>query len=682
MQSQNRFRFDIQALRALAVVLVLVFHVWPAWLPAGYIGVDVFFVISGFLITGMLYRELERDGRIRFARFYVRRFRRLMPAASLVIGVTMVLSFWIEPGFRRIGTAMEGMASALYWQNWLLAWRATDYLAAERALGPLTHYWSLSIEEQFYLVWPLALAGAYAVARQLRWGARRTAMGLIAALSGVSLVASALMAHWGLPEGYFVTHTRIWELGLGALLALSPLPAMRQALARALAVVSLLVIAACAVWIPREVDFPGLIGLIPTLSAAVFIYAGAQLTGDARFGWLAWRPIQAVGDASYSIYLWHWPLVYFATLYREPAPSLELGLGLIAASLLAGWLSKVYVEDTFRYRRAGVVPRPVAQTATATGLALSVAMAGTLYAHSRATIDAWQGLTPGGDYPGAQVLTGDADRPPPRSAKPPLAAVKEDMPAIYDNDCHTSLRIVEPKPCVLHEAAKHRPLIVLTGDSHAANWVPALRAAAEQADWRLVSITKAGCSITYDPPSDAVRAPADCVGWSEAAVRKLRELAPDVVLLGRSRRGSDYVDEASGEWVKGLVPMLQNVLTDLKAAAGRVAVIRDTPRLPFDPPNCLADENECKASLAASRDGPDALLRAARATPGVGVVDLRRFICPQGRCPGVIGNVVVWRDNHHFTATFSRSLAPSIKRRVVALLEGRSSQSEARSVSP
>lgn len=668
----NRFRFDIQALRAVSVLLVLVFHIWPDALPAGYVGVDVFFVISGFLITELLHRELQRDGRIDFPGFYVRRFRRLMPAASLVIAVTMLLSFMLEPGFRQPGTAMEGLASALYWQNWLLAWRATDYLDAEMALGPLTHFWSLSIEEQFYLVWPLALAAAGILAHRKGMHPRTIAIVVIGVLSAASLGASGVLAYQGVPEGYFVTHARIWELGIGALLALIPLPGIQSATARILSACAFLVIVASALTIPQSTGFPGFVALLPTLSAAVFIFAGAHLDDRAWFGLPASRPVQMMGDASYSIYLWHWPLIYFATLGNANAPSLQSGLSLLAAGIFIGWLSRTYVERPFLDRQgtAGLSSSKAVATASL-GLILSVVAAGALNVHSSAKVKAWAGLTPGGEYPGALAITGDAAVPALREPRPPLAAVKEDLPVIYINGCHAGIREKKPVECVLHQGSETGSLVVLTGDSHAANWSPSLRAAAAQADWTLISITKSACSLTLHSDNPAVRAPDHCVAWSRATLERLRALAPDLILLGRSRRGSDYESEDSDRWVPGLVSMLQEVLDRLKSTTAHITVFADTPRLPFDPPTCLANERECSTPLEASLDRPDPLLAAARKTEGVSIVDFRNSICPEQMCPAVIGNVIVWRDNHHLTATYSRSLAPAMERRLRELMKSR-----------
>lgn len=660
------FRFDIQALRALAVALVLVYHVWPQWLPAGYIGVDVFFVISGFLITGVLLKSLERHGRIDFIAFYLRRFRRLMPAASVVIIATLVLAWMLEPAFRQSGTAIEGFASSLYFQNWLLAVRATDYLDAERALGPLTHYWSLSIEEQFYLIWPLTLALVALVAKRRGWSLRHSAMVSIALISAVSLIASWYSAQQDRPEAYFVTHTRVWELGLGALLSFVQRTKITPFVARTVAFMALVVILASAFLIPTGAPFPGLIALIPTLATAAFLYVGWKLDQGDWFGFLSSRPIQFLGDASYSIYLWHWPLIYFVTLKLGDRINLVVGLSLILASLLIGGVSKFLVEDPLRDRKTPGYSSARATRFTVLLLAFSLAISGALLGYSRAQLSAWEGIVPGGDYPGAMMLTGDAAVPSQLPARPPLAVIKEDLPVVYELGCHTSPRSSVSRPCVLRQSENSRPTVVIVGDSHAANWVPTLQAVASQADWTLISITKSACGLMVDTDAAAVRRFESCLNWSRNVLEQLQEIEPDVVLLGRSRRSSDYASSNDHDWVPGLVSMLSEVLTSLEPISRSVFVLADTPRLPFDPPTCLAENSDCQVSLKDTNDKPDAFLAAAERNPEVTVIDLRRYVCPDLICPSIVGNIVVWRDNHHLTASYARSLAPEMLRQLQA----------------
>lgn len=360
---------EIQGLRAIAVLLVLIFHVWPESIPGGYVGVDVFFVISGSLITGGLLRELERDGHLRLAAFYARRARRLLPAAALVLVVTLAGSLLILPASRWEPIAHEVVASSIYVQNWWLASSAVDYWGADNAASPLQHFWSLSIEEQFYLFWPVAMLMAaglpfFVLSLRVRLA---LVMGLVFL---VSIAASVWLTPTNPEQAYFFTHTRAWELALGGLLALwlPGLPIARQWAATS-GFVGLTMIMVAAFLLNSGSLFPGYIALLPVVGAALVIFAGRQITGPAgilRNGFMQW-----VGDRSYSIYLWHWPLVvWYDFVFREV--SLVGGAGLVATTLLLAHLSYEHVEQRFRLG-ALHIRRTLALGAASIGLSILVA---------------------------------------------------------------------------------------------------------------------------------------------------------------------------------------------------------------------------------------------------------------------------------------------------------------------
>ena len=298
------FRPDIQGLRAVAVIAVLLFHVWPDVVPGGFIGVDVFFVISGFLITGLLLREIESSGSISLLRFYERRVRRLLPAAVFVL-LVVALATPLLPEVRWAETAVAIAASALYVENWHLAWLAVDYFGAEEPASPVQHYWSLSIEEQFYVVWPLVMIGVASFALHTAHDLRKCLFIALAGISAGSLAASIALTDATPETAYFITHTRIWELGLGGLLAFAPPLAWSRRgneLARAAGIAAILI--ACFAFSPGTA-FPGFAAILPTAGAALMILAGPANGGWSTERLLALRPMQYLGDTSYSIYLWH-----------------------------------------------------------------------------------------------------------------------------------------------------------------------------------------------------------------------------------------------------------------------------------------------------------------------------------------------------------------------------------------
>lgn len=306
------FRPEVQALRALAVALVVVYHLRADWLPGGYIGVDVFFVISGFLITGIMAREVERTGGLRLGHFYARRARRILPAAAVTIVVVVAAAVTFLPPTRWLSVGDQALSSALFFQNWLLAAESVDYLAEGSAPSPFQHFWSLAIEEQFYSLWPVVLVVlAGVLARAARPGAFRVAAAaVLVVITGASLLTSVLMTATGEPSAYFVTHTRAWELGAGGLLALVGTSGRPDS--RAMGVLSWAGVAAiliAAFTFTGATAFPGIAAVLPVAGTMAVIYAGRS-TGGWSTRWIVDRPsVQWLGNASYSLYLWHWPVI-------------------------------------------------------------------------------------------------------------------------------------------------------------------------------------------------------------------------------------------------------------------------------------------------------------------------------------------------------------------------------------
>ena len=342
-------RMDIQALRAVAVVLVLLFHLWPGRMSGGYVGVDVFFVISGFLITSHLIKAPPRSARDVGA-FWARRIRRLLPAAFVVIGATAVASWMFLPESQWRSLARDAVASALYVENWNLAGGATDYLAADNAWSPFQQFWSLSVEEQFYIAWPLLIAAAVALASR-RGRSSVTAIGItVAVVFATSLSASVILTATDPAAAYFVTHTRMWELALGGLLAvgIAARPKWFAAPSPVRALVAWAALAAIA-WsaftYTGGTPFPGLAALVPTVAAAAFIAARNEAGRWSPHHIARTTPVQFTGDVSYSIYLWHWPIIVILPYVTGQALHWPQKLAVLAVVFPIAWLSKKCIED-------------------------------------------------------------------------------------------------------------------------------------------------------------------------------------------------------------------------------------------------------------------------------------------------------------------------------------------------
>ena len=646
MQQPRALLPEIQGLRAVAVGLVLIFHIWPSALPGGYVGVDVFFVISGYLITGLLVRAALRDGRISLLDFYARRARRLLPAATAVLAATFAGMFVFLPEARWEETARQIAASALYVQNWMLAWLSVDYLGAENAASPVQHYWSLSIEEQFYFVWPLVMIGAIYLSRRLDLSLRRTFVFALSFIFVASLATSVLLTASEPAQAYFVTHTRMWELALGGLLALTihRVRVDSQLLRAGMALVGFAAIVWSAFAYSPATPFPGTAALAPTIGTALLIVAG-----DVRLGffrglnaqWLTW-----IGDRSYSIYLWHWPLVVFYTVGTETVGLMD-GLGLLALTLVLSHLCYEHIEQRYRHGQANGEWKPLAY-----GLASivgCVAAAGALQ-YSIVSQAAIHVDMADARYPGPAALLTSAPVPDGVDAIPSLAALKRDLPVVYAEKCHQNQTDVEPISCTLGDP-DGETIMAITGDSHAAHWVPALDRVAKASGAKLLTFTKSACAFSRVEVRTQGKPYTSCGEWRENVIDRIKELGVDTLFTSQSRYS--YVDE--NKMAEGL----RSVWAELVDAGVEVVPIRDTPWMQFEPGDCLAagDPSLCTTPRREA-EASDVFSQAASTIDGLRVIDMTDGICGPDTCTAIVGNIIVWRDNHHLSATYSEALGP------------------------
>jgi peptidoglycan/LPS O-acetylase OafA/YrhL len=646
MQQPRALLPEIQGLRAVAVGLVLIFHIWPSVLPGGYVGVDVFFVISGYLITGLLVRAAMRDGRISLLDFYSRRARRLLPAATAVLAATFVGMFVFLPEARWEETARQIAASALYVQNWMLAWLSVDYLGAENAASPVQHYWSLSIEEQFYFVWPLVMIAAIYLSRRFGFSLRRTFVVALSLIFVASLATSVFLTAREPAQAYFVTHTRMWELALGGLLALTihRINIGSQVLRAGMALAGLAAIVWSGFAYSPATPFPGTAALAPTVGTALLIVAG-----DVRLGffrglnarWLTW-----VGDRSYSIYLWHWPLVVFYTVGRD-AVGLMDGIGLLAFTLIVSHLCYEHIEQRYRHGKTSGEWKPLAY-----GLASIVgcAFAAGALQYSISSQAAVQVDMADTRYPGPFALLASAPVPEGVDAFPSLATLKRDLPVVYGDKCHQNQVDAEPISCTLGDPDGEK-IMAITGDSHAAQWIPALDSIARKSGWKLMTFTKSACAFSRVEVRLQKKTYTSCIEWRENVIDRVKELGIDTLFTSQSRYG--YIDREI------MAEGLRSVWTELSEAGVKVVPIRDTPWMPFEPGDCLAagDLAACTAPRA-EVEASDIFAYSAGALEGIHVIDMTDGICGPDTCEAVVGNIIVWRDHHHLTATYAEALAP------------------------
>ncbi|SDD03732.1 acyltransferase family protein [Auraticoccus monumenti] len=673
-------RDDIQGLRAVAVLLVLAYHAGVPGVRGGFVGVDVFFVISGFLITGLVVREVERTGRLDLRRFYARRIRRLLPATAVVLVGTVVLTAVALPVTRWESVLRDVVASALYVVNWRLAAQSVDYLASEQASSPVQHFWSLAVEEQFYVVWPLVVIAVVALHRRLGWTLRRALAVGLALIAVPSLWWSAHHTASSPAQAYFVTTTRLWELAAGAflVLVLHRLRGLPASLARGLGWLGLGGIAVSALVYTSATPFPGLAALLPVLSTVAVLAAGSRphAGGAGGAGWfLTWRPMRQVGDLSYSLYLWHWPLVVVGTAVfagEDGRLWWVVGVLLVCTSVVPAWLTHVVVERPVHGARQflrGPVVLATLLTCTLVPVAGAVALQLDLDRRTERSAAVPAGEALGALALGEEPTTSPAGEAPARlgPTTPDVTRAVDDNSAVYTDGCHQDQEQTEPVSCT-YGVPGAATKVALVGDSHAAQWQPALEAVAVARGWQLDTYTKSACSF-FDVDvliGDPAAPYTSCSGWNEEVSEVLTTGGYGIVFTSGSNRytmqedGGTLTGAAADEALARSYARSWTVLTD---AGVDVVALANTPWVGIDVPECLAVNPSDPAGCAADRDealtasGAEQAV-AARLAPAAHLVDLNDWICPRATCSPVIGGVITFRDSHHLTATYSRSLSP------------------------
>ena len=654
---RSGFRPDIQGLRAIAVMLVLLYHSGVSALSGGYVGVDVFFVISGFLITTHLLEALEREGRIRFGAFYAKRARRILPAA-LLVALLSVLAAWIWMSPLLMQDVLRGAAAtALYVPNYFFAQQGTNYLA-ESTPSVFQHYWSLGIEEQFYLFWPLLLAAGFWVCRRSE---RRLMLGA-AALTAASFLACVLLMDISQPWTFFSLPTRAWELGAGALVAFLLRSGARWLRAKRtglLAWAGMVGLALVVVTFDEGTAFPGWSAALPVLATAALLVGGAAPGGLHAGRVLGLAPMQFLGTISYSLYLVHWPLQVIpqaASLSEEPLPLwIRLLLGAVAVPL--AWLLHRLVErPVLRWPslRRGPSWRTGALAAAAS-LALIATSAGISQVLPQQTSS---DRTAAQEQPSLAPAGTDFV---PANLSPTLETVSGDNPSIYAAGCHQEGEAADASGCQAGENPD-APLVFLIGDSHAANWYPALERLAEEGRIRLDSSTKSSC-LPLETPQQFEDRPFDsCDRWRGDVLERIDEVDPDLVVLAAfhdpDRLMPGGQDSPETRWHDGLARTLARI------DGPPVAVMRDVPTHAQAPTHCLAQNPESAGRCATPRADAfeEPLVQAeadaiAESDADAHHVDLTDYFCNDSSCPVLLGNTVIYRDQHHLTQTFSREMA-------------------------
>lgn len=659
--TRSRFRPELQGLRALAVLLVVVYHVWFNRVSGG---VDVFFLITGFLIVGGLYRAGTRGG-VDVLATWRRQLSRLLPAITVVLAAGVVAGAMLLPENRWLPAARETVASLLFLQNWELAGNAVDYAARNDAASTVQHFWSLAIQGQFYLVAPLLVAGVVLAAQRDRADLHTRLTGTLLVVGGASLAYSVYLTLVNQPLAYFHSLTRVWEFALGGLLALwisriEHRPELTGGARAALGWFGVLALVSCGVLLPVDRAFPGWAALWPTLAAAMVLVAGqsGHRLGVDRL--LSGPVLRTVGDLSFPLYLWHWPILVLTLVTTgQERLSLGAGAGVIGVSFVLAWLTHRFVEEPIA--RLGV-----RHALRAGGTLALVVLVGAAAWYGAATIRASVQVEAGSpDHPGAVALqpgfeyAGLTDQDPGAEVAltPSPAGAPDDWsyhrgtwncgPLQRDDAEVDQCTIPSPGP----EPAERTVAVV--GDSHAQQYVASLMPVAEQRNWEIVGMFRGACPFSsvseVDPADDG------CTAWNAAVADELAGMQPDAVLTLATRDVRPGLTETTP-------PGFVEAWWWMHDAGVPVVAVRDNPRPPFFVPECLSQGGRHAEACGMPREDvyhplpPYAALPDV--PPNVTFLDTAPAICDPELCPAEVGNVLVYMDDNHLTATYAETMAP------------------------
>ncbi|MCR4513384.1 acyltransferase family protein [Aeromicrobium sp. 50.2.37] len=679
VEETHQQRLDVEGMRAIAIGTVLAFHAGLPWFAGGFVGVDVFFVLSGFLITGLLARELSRSGRVRLGRFWARRARRLLPASALVLLFSTAVTWFALPLTQRGAFGGDIVSAALYVVNWRLADRSVDYLAEDVGASPVQHFWSLAVEEQFYLVWPVLLLLVALLAR------KRVLRGAFLVLALVALASFAWAVHLSRTDpapAFFVSTTRAWELAVGGLLALAApqvhrVPAVARA---ALGWMGLLAVGCAALAFDGSTTWPGVATLVPVLGTAAMLASGVVPTRGGPGTLLSLKPLVWLGGLSYSLYLWHWPVLVAGEALIDDF-RIRHGVVLTLLSVVPAWLSLRYVENPIRF---GVRFKPDVRSLQLGAVLTSVGVALGLVLVLAPGVSGLERATPQQAQGARALLDSSADATDPADqrrldrVRPLPQDASDDRPAFYDEkpECQVAADDDDVEVCAWGDTDADRT-VVIVGDSKIGQWQPVLADIASDEGWRLLQITKSACTFTDSYLSTGGSADRSCRTWGQRALRTIEDLDPDLVLTsgGRNTALADVAStQASQDAMADGLTSIWGRLTDRGIP---VAVLLDNPRPSTIPVyECVAenvdDLQSCTFDLDEGRRGSGApAQQEAAARAGVGVIDLTDVVCPDGRrCPAVIGDVLVYRQGTHLTVTFVRSAREQLERALSAVGNG------------
>ena len=610
---------EIQGLRALAVILVIIYH--ADFIPGGFIGVDIFYVISGYLITNLIIKEISNTGSLSLRNFYHRRIKRLLPASALVLLVTAIICYLLLPPMDRHQLGKDVIAVSLLLSNYAFAIWENDYQNLGQAASPFIHYWSLAVEEQFYLIWPLFIL-IFA-----KFGIKVVKIA-ICLVFVISLSFSIIQTPNSPIFSFYSLHTRAWELAAGALIVFIPRnhQLASKAFYKICAIAGALLIAWAAYLLSSESRFPGYLAIIPVLGSFLLISS----IGDwpVLFKRLFNnRLMQHLGAISYLLYLWHWPALAIPALVLEQPNGSGEKFAAISATIFLAEITHRYVEQPFRYSKIGVL-KTFSLLATSTTCLIII---------------------------GALILNNHSTNISIRERNLNLELTKvTSLPIIHSDGCHVNWDREVSDQCLYGNLSSEKT-IVLFGDSHAAQWFDAVEEIANRQGYRLVSLTKSACSALKLPISNrGSYNENECRKWQTNSIERVKELRPEILIISEFSHYNLNIKDKSKDYY--YLATQQELHKQLQSYVNKMVYLTDTPKPVRNIPRCLSHESleSCNQINRSPNAVYEKLIK----------IDPYPWFCDKS-CTAVKDGYIVYRDASHITRAAAKSATDELEKALI-----------------
>lgn len=643
---KRRFRPEIEGLRVVAALLVAIYHIWFNRVSGG---VDVFFVISGFLITTSIISTINKTSQFRFIPFISKLLKRLLPNVLFILSFVLILSFFLLPKSILNKTIHEVIASMFYYQNWQLAMSSTDYLDSTQMKSPVEHFWALSIQGQFYIIWFLVFALVLFLVRKFALSnGKKLVNFILICLFFFSLTYSIYLTNVNQPVAYFITFTRVWEFALGGLICVNLTAVkIRQGFATIIGWIGLIGLILTGIVFNVSTMFPGYVALWPMLCASFIVLSGNVETKYGVKKFLGSKIMVKLGGISFGIYLWHWVLLQFYRYNIQEKPTFLIGVLIILTSILLAYISTELIEKPIRTaEKNNVAFRRIVYLVVINLAFISLIMYNTISEKNKL-----ENLTINKDYPGALAAVEEVDLPDVEPI-PSFSTAFDDLPQSHIDGSNQNLKDTDVKIGEYGESENYSATIALIGSSVSEHWLGGILEAIEGTDYRVLSITRSGTrfSTGYDSDSDKGI-------WVENVLDYLR--TADVDLVVAHATASDAKNDRINEW---LVNQLQYVYESYEMD---ILAIRDNPRYSFSVLESLETNGyeQTKKLMNKEENQLDTNFWESFSTQKEWMykLDLTDYFMIENEYEPIIGNIVVYRDHKHMTNTYSKSFGPVFK---------------------